>query len=307
VSSPWQDRAGATPALIVSEAFARRLWPSGNAIGSRVRLSDRPDADWYTVVGVAGNVYQFDVERGSHTMAVYYPTTQALGAGRQRTLIVGAAMDPAALVPSIKAAIWSVDPRQPIQRVETGEAAYSEFFAPQRFYATLLGIFAAIGALLAAIGLYGLMAYTVAQRTQEFGVRLAIGAQPRDLARLVLGQAARLAAAGTVLGLGAALAATRASGRPADRRRTHRPAHVCRRHARPDHRHAGGVRPPPPPRRARRPRGGPAPRVRPADAKRTSTFAAEARAGATSLSLAEITEGYVFVRPSFLRDLRVCP
>jgi putative ABC transport system permease protein len=203
------DRAGAPPALIVSEAFARRVWPSGNALGSRVRLSDRPDAEWHTVVGIAGNVYQFDAERGAHGMAVYYPAAQARQSG-QRTLIVRATGNPAALIPSLKAAVWSVDPSQPISRLETGELAYAQFFAPQRFYTTLLGIFAGIGALLAGLGIYGLMAYTVAQRTQEFGVRLAMGALPRDLARLVLGQAARLATAGIVLGLGIALLATRA-------------------------------------------------------------------------------------------------
>jgi putative ABC transport system permease protein len=197
-----EDATAQPRRVIVNEAMARRLWPKGNAVGGRVRTD--ADTPWLEVIGVAGTVYQYD-RTTREMMAVYHPAGERLG--RFQTLAVRTAADPAERVADIRAAIRTLDPALPVYRVETAAQAYAEFQAAPRFYAVLLTVFAFAGVVLAAIGLYGVMAYATALRTSEFGVRLALGAEPKDVLRLVLGQGMAMAAAGVVLGLAAGAAA----------------------------------------------------------------------------------------------------
>jgi putative ABC transport system permease protein len=187
--------------VIVNEAMARRLWPAGTAVGGRLRLD--ADDPWRDVLGIVGTVYQFDRSRRD-LMGIYEP---GRAYGRFLTLTVRTADDPAPHIADIRAAIRSIDPMLPIYRIETATQAYATFQAAPRFYAVLLTVFAMTGIALASIGLYGVMAYATAQRTSEFGLRMALGAEPGDVLRMVLGQGLTMAAWGIVIGLAGAVAA----------------------------------------------------------------------------------------------------
>jgi putative ABC transport system permease protein len=202
------DTPEAPRAVILGESMAKRLWPEGNAVGARIRFDEgRP---WYTVVGVAGDVYQFrhDLPRGQ--FAVYYANSQSRGIPGQQTLVIRATGDTQPLVPQIRQAIWSVDRDQPIARVQTIETAYAEFFATPRFYAFLMSAFAGIGLIISTVGLYGVLAYGLAQRTREFGIRTALGAQRGQVMQLALRAGLTLTGAGIVLGLLGSVAVGRA-------------------------------------------------------------------------------------------------
>jgi putative ABC transport system permease protein len=138
---------------------------------------------------------------------MFFPHTQT--PSRQMTLVVRAAGDPEALAAPLRERVRSIDQDQPVGNVKTMEGWLSESVASRRFSAALLGIFAAAAAALAALGLYGVVSYTVAQRTHEIGLRVALGARPRDVLRLVIGQGMALTLAGVVLGVAASLALTR--------------------------------------------------------------------------------------------------
>jgi putative ABC transport system permease protein len=198
-----EDGTVKPPPVIVNEALAGRLWPAGNAIGGRMRLDN--DEPFREVVGIVGTVYQFDRTR-SDQMGIYDPAGQSFG--RFLTLTVRTAGDPAARVADLRAAIRAIDPSLPIYRIETATQAYATFHAAPRFYAVLLVVFAITGMALAAIGLYGVMAYATAQRMAEFGLRLALGAEPRDVLRLVMRQGLWIAAWGVAIGLAGAAAAS---------------------------------------------------------------------------------------------------
>jgi ABC-type antimicrobial peptide transport system permease subunit len=182
--------------------MARRLWPRGGAVGGRVRLF--ADGAWRTVVGVAGDVYQFQYDQAER-LAVYYPRVIDASVPAQQSIVVRTAVPPDGLVRVVKEQIWAVDREQPLRDIATAETMYARFFAEPRFYAVLMGLFAGIGALLAAVGVYGVLSYTTTQRTQEFGIRLALGAEPRQLARLVIAQGLALAAVGLACGAAAGL------------------------------------------------------------------------------------------------------
>jgi putative ABC transport system permease protein len=201
------DTVAAPRTIIVSEQMARRLWPDGQAVGRRVRMDT--DSPWYTVVGVAGDVFQAEYASPTHRFAAYYPLSQATRLAAQQTLVVRVQDNPSAALPAIRQAIWAVDSGQPISKMATVPKMYEEFLALPRFYALLLTAFAGIGLVLSAVGLYGVLAYSMAQRTREFGVRLALGATPREVATLLLRQAFWLTLGGLALGLGGSLLVTR--------------------------------------------------------------------------------------------------
>ena len=187
---------------IVSDALARLLWADGRALGRRFRLDAQ--SDWLTVVGVAGDVKLLGPDDREGRFQYYRPVRP--GAGGQRTIAVRAAGDPATLLPALKAAVWSVDPEQPFAGVETAVARYREPLAKPRFLLTLMLAFAGVAALLAAVGLYGVIAYTVAQRTREIGIRLAIGARASRVVAGVVREGTALALLGIGVGLAGALA-----------------------------------------------------------------------------------------------------
>ncbi len=203
-----QDVADVEPVALISETFARRYWPGGDPLGKRIKFpgsAARPQP-WRTVVGVVRDVKQYGVDKES-TMQLYLP--QAQSPVSWLTLAVRTTGNPALMLNAVRDAIRSVDPDQAVFEVATMEGLLAESIAKRRFVMLLLAVFAALALALAAIGIYGVMAYTVAQRTQEIGIRMALGAQTRDVLRLVVGQGMRLALFGVGIGLIAAIGLTR--------------------------------------------------------------------------------------------------
>ena len=199
------DHTSPPSSIVISETMARELWKGENPLGSRLRMS--ADWPWYTVVGVVGDVYQFEHTRPQGQFAAYYPIGS--GRGAQLAIIVRTARDPEGMVAAIQRQIWTVDPDQPILSIATVRDRYAEFFDTPRFYAVLMGAFAAIGLIIAAVGLYGVLAYSMAQRTREFGIRMALGAERRDVIRMVLRAGGLLIAAGLLIGAAGSLLVTR--------------------------------------------------------------------------------------------------
>lgn len=197
------DRAGATPVAVVSTSFAKRYWPGRSALGARIK---RTTHDWVTVVGVAADVR--DAGLGdSLGPALYLPQAQNNVAAV--TVVIRTARDPLRSLPDIRGALHSIDPNLPIQAAATAEDLLTDSLAPQRYRATLLGAFGAVGLLLAALGVYGTASYSVAQRTREIGIRIALGARTGDVLRLALERSMASVGVGLALGLGLMFAIAR--------------------------------------------------------------------------------------------------
>jgi predicted permease len=206
----WSDTSDGQPVIVVSQAMARTYWPHQNALGKRIKASrSGANAPWLTVVGVVGNVQHVDlINQPRPTM--YFPASQDHGTGDTvRDWVLKTPADPAALAASVRSAIWAVDSALPITHIQTMDKLRTAATAQEQFNLLLVGLFAALALVLAAVGLYGVTAYAVAQRTRELGIRLALGAQPGDVLRIVLGQGARLVAIGLAIGTLASLALTR--------------------------------------------------------------------------------------------------
>lgn len=199
------DDAGAPLVVLVSRAFVHRYFPGGRALGRRVRWGGG-ETPWRTVVGVVGDVRDvgLDVqpEPAYYAPVMQFPMSQLTLAVRTRANLI-------AIAGAVRKAVEAVDASQPVYGDATMAQVIAASVAPRRFVLQMLAIFAAIALLLSAVGIYGVMSYSVAQRTQEIGVRMAVGARPPDVLRLVMGQALRLAAAGVGLGLAAATGLSR--------------------------------------------------------------------------------------------------
>lgn len=205
------DGAEAPGVAIVSELLAHRYWPNQNPIGQRIRLHVqpvpgpwRPDLrqDWLTIVGVAGDIREWEYA-DPHVPELYLPYLQ--NPSHLMRFTVRAAGDPSALAPAVRQAVWSVDKNQSITEVKTMDRLLSEVLAQRRLNIWLLAGFAGLALLLAAVGIYGVMSYSVDQRRHELGIRMAMGAQPGDVIRLLLGQGLRLTLAGILAGVIAAV------------------------------------------------------------------------------------------------------
>jgi putative ABC transport system permease protein len=213
-----QDRRGRAPVVVISEELARQAWPGEDPIGKRVRGGrlDQTDRPWLTVIGVVKDVkedrFNFRINRPVWYVPYFeygqYPFVSAR-LTRQLNLVVEAGGDPADLAASIRRAIQSLDPDQPVSQAMTMSQHLADILITERFSAVLMGTLAVLGLMLAALGLYGVMAYSVSQRTGELGLRVALGARPRDIFRLVIGQGVRLIAVGLGLGVIGALTVTR--------------------------------------------------------------------------------------------------
>jgi putative ABC transport system permease protein len=195
------DRAGAQPVAIVNRTFARRFVPGGDAVGHR--LEDVPPR---TIVGEVADIRQIGQDIPAEP-EVFVPALQA--ADFPQAMVIRTVGDAAALVEPVRKAVQESFPDQPAPRVLTLESELARLAAPRRVNAILLGLFAAVALVLAAVGLAGVMAGLVAQRSHEVGVRMALGAERTDVLRLIVGEAARLVAVGGVIGIVAALALTR--------------------------------------------------------------------------------------------------
>ncbi|HLK47619.1 MAG TPA: ABC transporter permease [Bryobacteraceae bacterium] len=189
--------------VVVNEAFAERFWPGGAALGKRFDFcSLEPKPCWTTVVGVVGNVHQYGLEAA--------PTLDSYGAvGWERYTVVRTALDPSNVAQEVIAEIHRFDPGLPISHVMTLENLLSDSVASRRLSTFLLGLFAGLALLLAAIGVYAMMSYSVRLRTNEIGLRMALGAQPRNIWWLVIDGGARPVLAGIAIGVGGALVLTK--------------------------------------------------------------------------------------------------
>ena len=209
-----QDRLGGQPVAIIDKNLAREYWPHQDALGQRIRNGNT--SPWNTIIGIVDPVRHSQVvgEEASATgtessgKGVYYFPLYQINSPAF-FLIARASGNPGALADAIRAAVHGVDPSQPVSDLKTMDERIALSMGPRRSAVTLLSVFAAIALTLAAVGLFGLIRYNVTQRTQEIGVRMALGASPSDVLRMVLGESLRLALVGVAGGLVAAFALTR--------------------------------------------------------------------------------------------------
>lgn len=200
------DVAGQPGVLLISDAMAKRIWPGENPIGKRLTLTFSPERVWQ-VVGVVGNVKQNGLEVADPVATLYLPLAQM--PGPFMTIVMRTAAQPGDLAPAVAGAVHEIDREQPVLDIVTMDAVLADSISRQRFNMILLGAFAGLALLLASVGLYSVLAYSVRRRVPEIGVRMALGAQKTDVLRMILGQGLRLAIIGTVIGLTAAFLLTR--------------------------------------------------------------------------------------------------
>lgn len=204
------DREGQPLVAIANEEFVKQFFPGHNPVGSRIRWArDSGPPRWITIVGVVGDVKHSGVDQPTDP-AVYTPFPQADEAWKRwMTLAIRKDNSFSGLVEQVKAQVWSLDGQIPVSDVQTMEQRMAVSFAQQRFYMLLLGVFASLAAILAGVGIYGVVAYTASQSTHEIGIRMALGGQHRDVLRLVMAESARLTFVGILIGIVGALALTR--------------------------------------------------------------------------------------------------
>jgi putative ABC transport system permease protein len=194
---------------VVNESFAREYFPDGGVVGSRIRWSRFEEVHWMTIVGVAGDVRHFGLDMPEQP-AVYTPYAQSLQEWKRwQTVVLRAPGTEADLAAAIKREVWALDPQLSVTKVRTMDEVMGESFAERRFTMALRAIFAAVAIALAAMGIYGVMAFSVAQRTHEIGVRMALGARTVDLLRLVVGHGLALTLGGAAIGIAGAVALSR--------------------------------------------------------------------------------------------------
>jgi len=192
------DHEGGSLALVVNEFLAKRHWPGKSAVGKRIRFGGEK-APWWTVVGVVRDIR----ERGllyEMKPAVYVPVTQVKKPQGFAFLLVRTSSDPTSTIKMVEGAVWSVDPQQPVSYVRTMDQLMETDVADRTRPMVLLGVFAGLALVLACLGVYGVLAYAVAQRTREIGVRMAMGAKPGDVTRMILGRGMKLSAIGLLAG-----------------------------------------------------------------------------------------------------------
>lgn len=210
-----EDRIDAQPVAIVSETAGRQFWPGQDPIGKRIRWGIY--TPWQTIVGIVGDVndqplgqpVQPHLYRPYLQMADLFFEDSRFGEVRSMNLAVRSQTDPASLTSAVIGQIHSLDPDLAVEHIRTMAQVISSSVAGPRFNTLLLGVFAGVALFLAAIGIYGVMAYAITQQTHEIGIRLALGAQPRNVLQLVLRRGVRLAGVGATFGVAAALALTR--------------------------------------------------------------------------------------------------
>jgi len=199
------DRQDTQPVALIDEILARQYWPGQNPVGQHIRRGN--SAPWATIVGVVGHVKQSDLAGEDVKGKYYFPLFQM--PVPFMSFVMRAPSDAGRLSTAMRDAVRAVDPTQPLSQIRPMTEMVNNSLAPRRFVVTVLGVFATMALAMALIGLYGVISYAVTQRTQELGVRMALGAQPAEILRMVLGQGMKLAGVGAVAGLVVSLAMSR--------------------------------------------------------------------------------------------------
>jgi putative ABC transport system permease protein len=201
-----RDAEGATPAVIINDTFARRFFAGEDPIGKRfVYGSPDPKNPWITIVGVVGDMRRTGFDRAVRP-ETFLPEAQ--NPDNALTIVARTATDPAGFAGALRNEVWSIDKDQSVYDIKTMHQTLSEMMSQRRFNMLLLGLFAAVALTLAAVGIYGVISYSVTQRSHEIGIRIALGAQSRDVLKMVVGQGMMLAGIGVSIGLIAAFALT---------------------------------------------------------------------------------------------------
>ena len=203
-----QDHADAPPVVVINQTMAQRFWPNQDPLGKQIKFME--DDSQAVVIGVVGDAKHYWLEEEQRPQ-VYGTFSQ--GPGIFATAVIRTAVEPLSLSEPVRQAIWKVDPDQPMWKIRTVEFLLDRSTADRKFLMALMGIFATLALVLTIIGLYGVISYLVNQRTQEIGIRMALGAQLRDIMRMVLQQGMVLVLCGVALGLAAAWMLTRLMSR----------------------------------------------------------------------------------------------
>jgi putative ABC transport system permease protein len=203
------DKADSSPVVVISETTARVFWPGEDPLGKRIKVGFGPNNDnqWLTVIGVVKDVRNDELGIEPKPQ-IYLPHAQNEFFD-PRALVVRTNLDPLSLATTVRRTVWEIDKDQPVSDISSMEQVVSDSVARQRFSMFLLGVFAGLALVLAAVGIYGMMSYAVAQRTHEIGIRMALGAQRSDVLKLAVGQGLRLVSVGILIGLAAAFILTR--------------------------------------------------------------------------------------------------
>jgi len=206
-----QDNASAPGALVISQSVAKELWPNESPLGQRLSMADHPKPkDWLTIIGIVNDVRQSDLTgKPSHTMYLTFPQVTSRFFLSETTYVVRSGLDPRQIAPAMREVLHSVDPNQPSKSIAPVADLLSAATAEPRFEAWLIGSLSLLALLLAAIGVYGVLACAVAERTREIGIRMALGAARSDVIGMVLRRTVIIAFAGVAAGTAGAFALTR--------------------------------------------------------------------------------------------------
>jgi putative ABC transport system permease protein len=202
-----QDDPGHEKVVIIDEALAENYFPEENPIGRQVTVGNAGERNSYTIVGVVSHVRYTRPDYPQRAFQGYFPYTQ--NNGRDEVLLLRTAGNPTSLISSVRKLVADIDPTLPVMRIEPLNDAISRIYAPQRIASYVVGLFSGAALFLSAVGLYGVLAYAVVQRTREIGIRIAVGAKSTNILQLVIRQGVQLAGIGLVIGIAAALALAR--------------------------------------------------------------------------------------------------